>query len=68
MNKWYAPDNYDAFRRHQAEQDAWLDKRPLCEHCGEPIQDDYLYKIDGALYCEECMKELYRESTEEYEM
>ena len=61
------PDNYDAFVQHQAEQDAWLDKCPICEHCDKPIQDDYLYDVDGNIYCEKCMKELFRKDTEDYE-
>jgi formylmethanofuran dehydrogenase subunit E len=63
----YVPDNYDAFRRHDAEQEEWLSKRPVCEYCGEPIQDDYLYKIGGELYCEECMNDLFRHDAEDYE-
>lgn len=61
------PDNYDAFEQHEAEQEAWLSKRPICVICGEPIQDDYLYDVGGELHCEECMKETFRRSTEDYE-
>lgn len=63
----YVPDNYDAFERHQAKQDAWIESRPVCIECGEHIQDDFLYDIDGDLYCEECMKDVFRKSTEDYE-
>jgi formylmethanofuran dehydrogenase subunit E len=63
----YVPDNYDAFRRHDAETEEWLSKRPICEYCDEPIQDEFLYDIDGTLYCEECMKELFRRDSENYE-
>jgi formylmethanofuran dehydrogenase subunit E len=63
----YVPDNYDAFEAHQAEQDAWLEKRPVCVECGEPIQDDFLYDINGDIYCEECMKDVFRQSTDNYE-
>ena len=63
----YVPDNYDAYERHEAEQEAWLKKRPICEKCGEPIQDDYLFDVDGDLYCEDCMKDLYRKDAENYE-
>lgn len=63
----YVPDNYDAFLAHQAKQDAWLRKRPICEECDKPIQDDYLYDVDGMVLCEKCMKEQYRKDTEDYE-
>lgn len=63
----YVPDNYDAFERHQAEQDAWLKRRPVCVECGEHIQDDFLYDINGDIYCEECMKDVFRQSTDNYE-
>lgn len=63
----YVPDNYDAYRDHEARQEAELKRLPKCEHCGERIQDDFLYEIDGSVYCEECMNELFRHSTEDYE-
>lgn len=63
----YVPDNYDAFEAYQAEQDAWLERRPVCTECGEPIQDDFLYDINGDIYCEECMKDVFRRSSDNYE-
>lgn len=61
------PDYNDLLDTYQAEQDAQLKRRPICSYCNEPIQDDYLFDIDGELYCEECMKDLFRHSTENYE-
>ena len=61
------PDYNDLLDTYQAEQDAQLKRRPRCSYCNEPIQDDYLFDIDGELYCEECMKDLFRHSTENYE-
>lgn len=61
------PDNYDAYRQHEAEHEAWLKRQPVCEECNEPIQDDVLYDIDGTIYCEACMKEAFRKWTEDYE-
>ena len=61
------PDNYDAYRQHEAEQEAWLKRLPICEECNEPIQEDVLYDIDGTLYCEKCMKNLFRKWTDDYE-
>ena len=61
------PDNYDAFLQHEAEQEALLSRRPKCVCCEEPIQDDYLYDINGDLYCEECMNEIFRGNSDVYE-
>lgn len=63
----YVPDNYDAFERHEAAQEARLAKRPKCAYCKHPIQDEFLYVINEELYCEECLNDLFRESTEDYE-
>ena len=63
----YVPDNYDAWEAHDAEQQAWLNRRPKCEKCGEPIQDDYLYDLDGIILCEECMNHDYRKNADDYE-
>lgn len=57
-------DNYDLFEMHDAEQERWLAKLPVCVECGEPIQDDYLYEINGEYVCEDCLKELYRKSVD----
>lgn len=63
----HVPDNYDAYRRHEAQQEAQLAKRPICIECGNPIQDDVLYDINGDIFCEECMNDVFRRSTEDYE-
>lgn len=61
------PDNYSAFEARERQADAWLSRQPKCEECKEAIQDDYLYDVDGCLYCEECMKKLFRKNSENYE-
>ena len=55
--------DYDAYEAECAER---LEKRPLCYICGERIQDEYLFEIDGDLICEECLKDNYRRSTDSY--
>lgn len=39
---------------------------PRCCECDEAIQSEYCYEIDGQLFCEECVKDLFRVSTENY--
>ena len=58
------PDNYDYFKQHEAEQAAWLGKLPECSECGEKIQDEYCYEVNGEFICEQCMKDNHRKSTE----
>lgn len=56
----YIPDNYDLWEAHDREQEAELEKLPVCDCCGERIQDEYYYDIDGEILCEECLKDRYR--------
>lgn len=57
----YMPDNYDLFARHDAEQEAQLEKLPECSECGEHIQDEEAYYINGEWICERCMDSYKRE-------
>lgn len=61
----YVPDNYDLWEAHDKEQERALEKLPVCGECGEPIQDDFAYKIDGEIICEDCLKAYYRVDIEE---
>lgn len=54
------------YERHEADQEAKLDKLPKCDICGEHIQDDYLYDINGDIFCEECLNKYFRKDTEDY--
>lgn len=47
------------FERWDAEQEAWLAKRPVCADCDEHIQDCEAYYINGCLICQNCI-EAYR--------
>lgn len=53
-------DPYKDFDRWNAEQEEALAKLPVCEECGEPIQDDYMWLIEGETLCDDCARELYR--------
>jgi hypothetical protein len=60
------PDNYSQWEAHEREQEAWLEKRPVCSYCGEPIQDDELFDISGELYHIECAELEFKKCTEDY--
>ncbi|MGF0064293.1 hypothetical protein ACQRCQ_03330 [Lachnospiraceae bacterium SGI.085] len=54
------PDNYELFQRHDDEAEAILEELPVCCCCGNHIQDDCYYDIDGEIYCEKCMEDTFR--------
>ena len=55
-------DNYERWERYDAEKQKKLDALPLCECCEEPIQDEYAYRIDNELICQECLELNYKEA------
>lgn len=58
------PDNYDMWARHDAEQEAELQKLPKCDKCGKPIQDEYYFDMVGEYICEKCLIKYHRKSVE----
>jgi hypothetical protein len=52
------------FERHDAEQQAELDKLPICEYCEDPIQDDYYFVIGNECICEDCLNDNFRKDVE----
>lgn len=52
-------DPHRDFDRWDAEQCEKLSKRPVCEYCGEHIQDDHYYYVDRII-CEECLNENHK--------
>lgn len=51
----YVPDNYDRWQEHDNEQEAWLQRRPVCVCCGEHIQEESAVQIQGDFYCDNCL-------------
>ena len=67
VKRMFRTDNPVAdFERYDAKQQEELNKLPKCDACGEPIQDDHLFDINGDLFCEECMMEIFKQDTEDY--
>lgn len=62
----YTDDPIADYYAYEDEQAKALEKYPVCSCCEEHIVDDYLYDIDGDLICEDCLKEYYRKSTDDY--
>ena len=42
-----------------------LKKSPCCDGCGFHIQDEYLYKIDGNVFCFDCMMDYINDNFRE---
>ena len=51
---------------YDMERQKELDKLPKCDICGEPIQDEDLYDLDGTLVCEECLNREYKKPVDDY--
>jgi hypothetical protein len=52
--------------RNEARKEAELEKMPKCSYDNQPIQDGYLWDIEGELYCEEHAHELFRKDAADY--
>lgn len=59
-------DPFADFDRWDAEQQARLDKLPICAECGEPIQTDEYYEINDEPVCPECLKDNHRKWVDDY--
>jgi formylmethanofuran dehydrogenase subunit E len=53
----YSEEDFYLTKRYKG----WLSSRPLCDDCGEPIEEDFAYEIDGRTLCEECFMDYMRE-------
>lgn len=58
-------DNFALWQQHERDMEASLARRPQCECCGQYIQDDYTWEIDGELLCPECAADKFRRATED---
>ena len=45
------------FARHDREQAEWLETLPVCDICGEPIQAEHYYQINGDNICPDCLED-----------
>ena len=52
-------DLYDLWETYDDNQNRLLKELPICADCGEYVQDDHYYLINGEVICPECI-EAYR--------
>lgn len=50
MSRYYSTDPIADFNRKDRDDQKWLDSRPRCYYCGEPIQEDVCYMVNGHKY------------------
>jgi hypothetical protein len=60
-------DVYDLWEDHEAKQEAWRKRQPICSHCRREIQEERLFDIECEVYHLECAAELFCKFTEDYE-
>jgi len=60
------PDNYDQWKRYDAEQCKREARLPECDYCGEIIQDDHYYLINDETICPACLESYFRKEIEDY--
>lgn len=66
MPRFYSDDpvrDFDRYDMAMAQREARL---PQCEECGKTIHDDMFFEIDGEIHCENCMRDRYGRSTEDW--
>jgi formylmethanofuran dehydrogenase subunit E len=66
MSYFRKGDPLDDFMWKDMEQARYEARLPICEDCNERITDDDYYEVDGEILCEDCMKERYQKSTDDY--
>ena len=54
------------FDRYEREQAEWLESRPVCADCGNPVQDEHYYLIEGEVICPDCLEENYRKEIDDF--
>ena len=60
------PDNYDVWEAQDIAKERRRARRPVCDRCGEHIQDETAVAVCGKLICENCIDDL-RVSLEDYD-
>jgi formylmethanofuran dehydrogenase subunit E len=62
---FYTDDPLADFARHDAEQEAKLNRLPKCSECENPIQEETCFKVNGEYICNRCMVSNHQVFTED---
>jgi len=49
-------DPYRDWMRHDDDAARWLDSRPVCICCGQPIQDETALRLEDGWMCLRCVR------------
>lgn len=63
---FYSDDPARDFDRWDQELERRRARRPECSHCGERIQDEEAYYINGEFICPKCMENEFKVLVENY--
>lgn len=63
---FYSDNPIRDYDRYCEEQEREMEKYPECAVCGKRITDDFLYHINGDIYCLECMEDEFRRPTDDF--
>lgn len=61
----FTDDPLSDFDRYDRQQEEWLNGLPVCDCCGEPIQDDFCYEINGEYICKDCLDMHFRKAVDD---
>lgn len=59
---FWSDDPVADYDRYSRQQEDWLDNLPKCEYCGEAIQDEEYFEIEGYTVHEECLRDFCSEN------
>lgn len=62
----YTDDPLADFARYDAEQEEQLEKMPVCECCGEPIQQEMAIYYNDQWCCGECESDFWQNIREDF--
>ena len=60
------PDVYDLWEARDREHSMWLERRPKCALCENPIQQELAVHIESKWYCDKCLEDYTEVIDDEY--
>lgn len=64
---YYSNDPVKDYDSYLADLERERELNPVCSNCDQVISEDYMYVINGKVYCDECMNDVFRVDVPDYE-